>query len=241
MKKKYWAALILISMLVTSVLVLNKTVTTSQGVNYKVSVFELPLYLKIINFYDRHFNLKWLTNRVTHSSKTSEAKIIQLFEWTHNTINAQPESLPVMDDHVWNVYVRRYGISENFHDLFTTLCNYIGVDSFFYSIYSDENSKKMNFSLVKIDRGWAVFDPYHGVYFKTIEGDWATIDDLKNKKWKLARIASSTISESEYEPFLDKLPDIKNIELKRASIQSPINRLKYQIKKWLSGEKALLE
>lgn len=114
-------------------MVLNIKVTTKQGVNFHVSEIELPLYLKILNFYDRHFNYKWLAERITKRLETKEEKVFRLFQWTHETIQPQPKSLPIMDDHVWNVYVRGYGVSDNFHDLFTTLCNYIGVDGFFLS------------------------------------------------------------------------------------------------------------
>ena len=82
---------------------LNMKVTTGQGINYKVSRMELPLYLKLLNFYDRHFSYKWLTKRITGHLETKEEKIFRLFQWTHETIRPQPESLPIMDDHVWNV------------------------------------------------------------------------------------------------------------------------------------------
>jgi len=79
---------------------LNIKVITKQGVNYHVSEIELPLYLKVLNFYDRHFNYKWLAKRITNNLETKEEKVFRLFQWTHETIRPQPESLPVMDDHV---------------------------------------------------------------------------------------------------------------------------------------------
>jgi len=222
--------------------VLNKTVTTSQGVDFKVSRIPLPLYLKILNFYDRHFSLQWLENRITNKLEAKEDKVFRLFEWTHSTIKPQPNTLPIMDDHVWNVYVRRYGISENFNDLFSTLCNYAGVESYFDTIYNDDRSKKMSFTLVSIDnKDWVVFDPYNGVYFKTTAGNWATISDIRNGDWKLSKIVESDISESNYKFYLEKLSRIERVANKRASIQSPLNRLKHQINKWFSGEKPLLE
>lgn len=242
MKKTHWFIFATAIALLSSIIILNKTVTTSIGINYKVSKFDLPLYLKLMNFYDRHLNLKWLEKRITQKEITNKDKTLKLFEWTHHTINRQPKNLPVMDGHVWNVYIRRYGVSDNFHDLFTTLCNYAGIESFFETIYIKNRTEKMNISYILTDRGWAVFDPFNGAYFQTLSGEnWATTKDIKDNNWKVERISGSSISKEAYLPFLTKIQNIKSIGYKRANIQSPINRLLYQVKKWLSGEKELLE
>ncbi len=240
-KKKYWLVFVIV-FLVISTFILNKTVTTSIGVNYKVSRIELPLYLKLINFYDRHLNLQWLANRITKNEKTKKDKVLKLLEWTYTTIVRQPKSLPVMDGHVLNVYIRRYGVSDNFHDLFSTLNNYIGVDSYFSTIYINNNTDRMNFTYIHSKLGWVIFDPYNGVYFKSLTGDkWATISEIKAGKWQLEKLPESNITKADYEPFISSLPDIKKITLKRASLQSPWNRFSYQVKHWFSDEMPLLE
>jgi len=216
-------------------------VTTSQGINYEVSQIEIPLYLKILNFFDRHFNYKWLAQRVTGDLKTKEEKIFRLFQWTHETIRPQPKNLPIMDDHVWNVYVRGYGVRDNFNDLFATLCNYIGVDGFFTGIYSEETDKVLQLSFVKLEEGWLVFDPYYGVYFENKRGEWATVEEIKNDNWNMVKLDQTKIPIFFYEPYLKVLPDVKEMYFRRANIQSPINRLKYQLAKWFSGDKPLLE
>lgn len=205
--------------------VLNIQVITKQGINYKVSEIKLPLYLKVLNFIDRHFNYKWLTERITKNLETKEDKIFRLFEWTHRTIQRQPESLPIMDDHVWNVYVRGYGIDDNFNDLFTTLCNYIGVDAFFLNLKIKESDRDLGNSFVKLEKGWVLFDPYNGVYFLNKLGSWATITEINEQNWKLEQLGSTEISESFYKPYLKNLPNIGDMGLNRANTQSPINRL----------------
>jgi hypothetical protein len=220
---------------------LNMKVTTGQGINYKVSKMELPLYLKLLNFYGRHFNYKWLTRNITDHLKTKEEKIFRLFQWTHETIRKQPNDLPIMDDHVWNVYVRGYGVNDNFHDLFTTLCNYALADGFSLPIHIENSTKKIYLSFISIERGWVVFDPYHGIYFENKIGSWATISEIKKQNWKIAKLKPNDISESYYEPYLEVLPEIEKIGFKRANTQSPFNRLKLQLNNWVSGEKPLFE
>ena len=100
----------------------------------------------------------------------------------------------------------------------------------------------MNFSYVLTNRGWVIFDPFNGIYFQTLSGEnWATTKDIKDNNWKVENISGSYISKETYLPFLTKLQNIKSLKHKRASIQSPINRITYQVKKWLSGEAELLE
>ena len=214
-----------------------------QGVDGKVSRMTLPLYLKVLNFYDRHLNYKWLAKQITGHLDTKEDKILRLFHWTHETIKPQPKSLPVMDSHVWDVYVRGYGVSDNFHDLFTTLCNYIGADAFFITLYKDTGGQ-INLSFVRIKRGWVVFDPHSGIYFRNNTGDLATIENIIEQDWHIVKLSQTDISKVNYEQYIvENLPRIKKFSsrLIRANTQSPINRLRVQLHKWLSGRKPLLE
>ena len=243
MKKRYLIPTIIILLFLCSIALLNKKVTSLRGVDYKVSRITLPLYLKVLNFYDRHYNYKWLAKRITGHLDTREDKILRLFHWTHETIKPQPESLPIMDSHVWDVYVRGYGVSDNFHDLFSTLCNYIGADAFFTALYVGD-TRSINMSFVRIKRGWVVFDPYNGIYFKNNTGDLSTIEDISEQDWHIVKLSQTDISKANYEQYIvENLPRIKRLgsSLIRANIQSPINRLRFQLHKWFSGVKPLLE
>jgi len=243
MKKRYLIPTIVFLLFLCSIALLNKKVTMLQGVDGKVLKITLPLYLKVLNFYDRHLNYKWLARQITGHLDTGEDKILRLFHWTHETIKPQPESLPVMDSHVWDVYVRGYGGSANFHDLFSTLCNYIGVDAFFTRFYARDTSS-INLSIVRIKRGWVVFDPYNGIYFRNNTGDLATIEEINEQNWHIVKLSQTDISKANYEQYIvENLPRIKRLgsSLIRANIQSPINRLRFQLHIWLSGERPLLE
>jgi hypothetical protein len=228
--KKVFLFLFLI--LITAMIgVLNIKVTTKQGVNYHVYELEIPIYLKVLNFYDRHFNYKWLVNRITKNLETKEEKVIQIFKWTHENIRPQPKSLPIMDDHVWNVYLRGYGINENFNDLFTTLCSYVGLDSVFISLKSNDSSPSIQVSFIKLGKGWVLLDPYHGGYIINKDGGLATIEDINGENWRLQKIGSAEISDSFYGPYLENLPDIGDVGLNRANTQSPVNRLLFFVRK----------
>jgi len=244
MKKRYLIPTIIILLFLCSIALLNKKVTMLQGVDYKVSKITLPLYLKVLNFYYRHYNYKWLAKRITGHLDTKEDKILRLFHWTHETIKPQPKSLPVMDSHVWDVYVRGYGVSDNFHDLFTTLCNYIGADAFFTALYIKDSGKGLQLSFVLTKRGWVAFNPHKGFYFRNHTGDLTTIEEIDEQDWHIVKLAQIDISKVNYEQYLvENLPRIEKLgsSLLRANTQSPINRLRFQLHRWFAGKSPVLE
>ena len=239
--KKFQIFLIVFLLIGSLFLFLNINVTTNKGRDFVVTRSKLPLYLKLLGFYDRHFNYKYLVKQVTGHLNTHEEKIFRLFQWTHETIRPQPKNLPIMDSHPWDVYIRGYGVSDNFHDLFSTLCNYSGVDAFFDRLMFEDSRKYVDITFVRVERGWVAFDPFNGAYFKSRNGSWATIEEINKGDWTLVRITKSVIKESYYKPFMKLVPDTIVMGYRRANTQSPANRLKLQLSKFFSGQKPLLE
>ena len=239
--KKIQIFLIVFLLIGSLFLFLNISVTTNKGRDFIVTRSELPLYLKLLGFYDRHFNYKWLVKQITGHLDTREEKVFRLFQWTHETIRPQPKNLPIMDSHVWDVYIRGYGVSDNFHDLFSTLCNYSGVDAFFDRLMFEDSRKYIDITFVRVERDWVAFDPFNGAYFKNRDGNWATIEEIKKGNWELEKLPKSVIKESYYKPFMELVPDNIVMGYRRANTQSPANRLKLQLSKFFFGQKTLLE
>ena len=245
MKKRYLIPTIVFLLFLCLIALLNINVSTRQGTHYKVSRMTMPLYLKVLNFYDRHYNYKWLAKQITGHLDTREDKILRLFHWTYETIKPQPEGLPIMDSHPWDVYVRGYGCVDNIHDLFSTLCNYIGTDAFFTVLYSKDGGHSIMLSFVRIKRGWVAFDPHRGVYFRNHTGGLATIEEMHEQDWHIVTLAQINISKAYCEQYFDEnLPPMiekMGSGFTRANTQLPINRLKFQLQRWFSGDAPLLE
>ena len=241
--RKIFSPVFLAFLLLTSslALFLNTSVTTKKGNNYIITKTELPLYLKLLGFFDRHFNYQLLVKQIAGHLKTPEEKVFKLFQWTYETIRPQPKSLPIMDSHVWDVYIRGYGVSDNFHDLFSTLCNYSGVDAFFERLMFEDSRKHIDITFVKFRRGWVVFDPFNGAYFENRNGNWATTEEIRGGDWKLAKLPKSVIQASYYSTFIKLVPEVVTMGYRRANTQSPVNRFKLQLHKFLSGQEPLLE
>lgn len=211
---------------------LNKEVTTKQGINYQWHTVKLPLYLKILDFYDRHFNYKDLVKKITKDAKSDEERAMKLFEWTHKNIRESPEDFPIVDDHVWHIIVRGYGVNDQFSDVFTTLCNYAGTSAFYIWVYSDDKKGALPLAFVEINDRWFIFYPYRGAYFENRRGELADIEDIKANDWVVVENNDEgpTINYAEY---FGNFSMPKEHNLTKGSIQSPINRLNFEVKKWI--------
>lgn len=232
MKRFFIYFLVIIFMVTIVILVLNINATTQKGINYQWRSIKLPLYLKILDFFDRHYNYRQLVKSIIADAKTDEERVMKIFEWTYKNLKKSPDGFPVVDDHVWYIIVRGYGESDQLCDVFTTLCNYADIEAFYLLVSTADRKKRIPLGFVKLSRKWYIFDPYRGVYFKKPEGGLADIDFIKsNNSWIIETKGSE--SNIDYSIYFQSLPMIKKNVLNRANIQSPFNRIIFGFKKWI--------
>lgn len=232
MKNKISKIFLWLSGFAVVIVVLNFQSTTRQGVDYNVRTMKIPLYLKILDFFDRHYNYKTTVKRIIGDLKGDEEKALRIYEWTHRNIRENPPGYPVIDDHVWHIIVRGYGVDDQSNDVFSTLCNYAGLDAF-YDWVNIGNQDRIALSFVKINRLWRIFDPYNGVYFKNKKGELASIEDVLSGNWQVQKLDALRVATVDYNKYLSGLRAIKGTGFLRANIQSPLRRLLYQLKRWL--------
>lgn len=218
-------------MLVSFFLFLNIRVSTYQGVNYKVRKISIPLYLKIFDFFHRHYHYEQLSKEITKGALTDEEMVLKIFEWTRLNIKDNPAELPVIDDHVWHIIIRGYGVSDQISDVFTTLCNYAGFKSFFHVVSSDGEKKIIVISFVVINNKLVAFDPYRSIYFRDKNGDLAYI---KNGSFAYAKkiTPSGQSPDFDYGPYLKNIGKVVYGGLNRSDIQTPINRLRFKLSQY---------
>ncbi len=224
--------LIAIFLIITVITLLNINVTYRRGIDYQVQSIKIPLYLKVLDFFDRHYNYKNLVKEIIGGSINEHEQVDLIFKWVHYNIRRPPEGFPIVDDHVWYIIVRGYGTSDQSNDVFTTLCNYAGIDAFFDFIYPLDKRSVLPLSFVKLNNSWSIFDSYNGVYFRNKEGNVANLDDIRKGDWSVFNAAGITKQNSDYVSYLENIPPLSHIGLKRANIQSPLRRLIFQLKRW---------
>lgn len=215
--------------------ILNMEVTTRQGINYKVNVIRLPLCLKILDFFDRHYNYQILVRRIVNGERDELKKVFKIFEWTLANLKHQPDALDAVDDHVWHIIVRRYGTNDQFSDVFTTLCNYAGVRAFFARLINEKKSTSRPFAFVEIMGKWYIFDTYSGIYFaKKDDSGLASVEDLARGEWVEKTIMPEYSHDLLYSDYFSKITDIDcdlSHKYSRANIQSPAARFFYALRK----------
>lgn len=213
------------------VLALNIKVYTRQGVDYNISFIKIPLYLKLFDFFNRHSNYRALVSRIVDKMDSKEQKALKIFAWTYNHIKSQPPGLPIIDDHVWHTIIRGYGAGEQSSDVFTTLCNYAGLNAFYSWAFTAEHTDKIVLSFVKIEGNWVIFDVRHGIYFQDKSGRLADINEIKGGDYSTKKIADTSEPGTDYKVFFANLPAMDDASLCRANRQSPVNRLIFELKK----------
>lgn len=216
-------------------IILNLNVTTQQCIDYECHTISMPLYLKILDFFNRHYHYKQLVKNIVKDVATDEERVIKMFNWTYKNIKKAPAGLPVVDDHVWYTIVRGYAVNDQFSDVFTTLCNYAGIDAFYDWAYTQDKSGRISLSFIKINGKWYIFDPYRGAYFKDRAGNFATLEILKlGDGYIIEYLDKQTTIDIDYGRYLTNLASLKEIGLVRPKIQSPLNRFLFEIKKHLN-------
>ncbi|MBL7129839.1 MAG: transglutaminase domain-containing protein [Candidatus Omnitrophica bacterium] len=224
--------------LLLCVAVLNLPVITKQGVNYVVSTKKVPLYLKTLGFFYRHFACKQLVSEIIKEPQTDKNRILAIFKWTHENIKQNiPKNYPIVDDHVLDIIIRRYGTPDQFQDVFTTLCSYAGFKAFWFFIEGDNaRLSRTPISLVQLDGTWLVFDSYRGNYFLNDRGEIASAEDIRNDLSICSNIVnfSPFIESINYSKYLKNLDPVGKISITRGEYQIPGKRILYKIKSLLN-------
>jgi len=154
------------------------TVTTRQGINSRVSTREIPFYVKIMDFFHRHYKYEAFTAEITPGLNSDRERVLAVFDWTRRNIRKTLEDGPVVDDHVLNIIIRGHGLDDQMADVFTTLSTYAGVPAFWSFLALPGSKEKLVLSFARVDGRWVVFDVANGVIFQKDRGDLASVEEI---------------------------------------------------------------
>jgi hypothetical protein len=222
--KKFIIKLLLIVLTVVLVAtILNVSVITKQGVNYKVREIRMPLYLKLLDYVDRHYNYKNLVVNILGDTRDDGAKAIKILNWVNANVRKNPAELPVIDDHPLNILIRGYGERDQFEDIFTILCTYAKMKAF-YGMFRNNSGGYYFVSFVKVNGRWCPISAYARTY-----AEWnkriASVDDIMGNKELLGPFANK-IENFESDAFLNEITKIDFEQTSmRSSGQAPFRRI----------------
>jgi len=231
-RKTLWKIIFFFICIIVLGWVLNIETSTRQGINFQVRELKIPLYLKISNFLDRHYNYKWLVGRILHDQKEESEKAKAVFHWTANHIKRHPPELDVVDDHVWHIIVRGHGVADQAADVSATLSNYAGLKAFILNLKCSSGTEPKSVSLcaVYFDGAWHLCYPYRHITFENRKGKWSTINDIISGDWEAKSYKNSDDikDSSNYRNCFQSLDAIDFDALflvNRSAIQDPVSRL----------------
>lgn len=157
--------IIYIALLTGVVLFLNIPVITKQGMGGSVYTKRIPFYVKLCAFLYRDYQYNDLSREITLGIKNDMDRVIAIYNWVTENIRRVPKDFPVIDDHIWNIIVRRYGCGDQQADVFTILVSYAGYEAFWDKLKIDGIDQQLVLSFVKIDNKWYMFDVYSNKSF----------------------------------------------------------------------------
>ncbi len=204
--------------------VLSMPVTTRQGVDFSVSTYRIPLYLKAISFIDRNLEYRRLAHHLTSGMTTDQDKVLALFTWTRDHIRPTPPGLPVVDDHIWHIIIRGYGEADQVADVFTTIATYAGIPAFWEVVELPAGPGKLVLSFAKVEGRWAMFDVVGGVAFADPQGRLLDAQELLTHPEALG---------APYREYIEHLQRLEIPAVLRAQKQMPWPRFVYEVKRRL--------
>jgi hypothetical protein len=251
MRNKKFLFLFVLILFLTFFFITSKETTRSIGINYKVTEYQIPIYLKIFDFYNRHYNYKYLVKNINKNTNNEKEVILNTTKWIKNNIKKIPKGVDVVDNHALTIFERRLGTDDQFSDLLSVLLVYSNIDSFFIK----KHNKIWNpLTFFKFNDYWSILDPYHGVLFVNDKFLFASIEDIKDGNWQILNLKFEKIDKlnlkdtfekkfngydeiiNYYDQIFHSLLSSKDIDNThifnrggRSYTQDPLGRLRYKI------------
>jgi hypothetical protein len=204
--------------------------TRFVGNNFVVSQQTVPLWVKAVDFVDRDVNLAATARAVLGDAAGADAKAAAAFAWTRSNIRPQPAELPAVDDHIWHIIVRGYGLSDQRADVFTTLLSYGGVRAYWMLTRDARHAAALSYVWIRGE--WRVYDVSHGVIFRGRGGDLATPDEIARDRdlISLAAVAAGLDAADYLARFEGYEPPVPP-EVSRAEMQMPARRFWQELRR----------
>jgi len=251
--------IVILGLLILLVFVGQLNTSRKISINYEVTKYELPLYVKILDFINRHNNYKFLTKSINNDKLSDKEKIIYLTNWVNLNIKKIEvnQNIDIVDNHPITIIERRLAIDEQFSDILSVLLVYSDIDSFFKFIKTGKLTETYPLTFFKINNYWSIIDPQYGVFFVDEKNNFIDITNLKDENWDLVDTKFQSINnDNHYNYYKNRFNEFKEIKLfysqiflntpttiqinsinkfkrgGRSYVQDPLGRLNYEIFKF---------
>ncbi len=162
------------------VIVARWPVTTAVGIDYQVTVKRLTLFEKTVAFVNRDLEMRRLMREIAGAGGPPEQRLLRMYEWVTDNIHPVPPGLPVVDDHVLYIFVRRYGAIDQRAEALAALASYDGMPATTVALGKNPKRRLVQLTVVRLADRLVVFDVNNRIVFRKSSGELATLEDLRD-------------------------------------------------------------
>lgn len=210
-------------------------VTTAVGFNYVVTVKRLTLFEKAVAFVDRDLEMRHLTREIAGADGTPEQRLLRMYTWVIENIHPVPSGLPVVDDHVLYIFVRRYGADDQRAEALAALASYDGMPAARVELGKNPKRLLVQLTVVRLTDRPVAFDVNHRIVFRRSSGELATLNDLVADRSIIRMLGAGVfVDGAPYHEHFERLGDI-NPDFARMQKQRVWGRLKNQVMEAVTG------
>jgi hypothetical protein len=153
-------------------------VTTLVGYNYHVTTKRWTLLEKSVAFVSREQALRRITAEVAGNGGTQEQRLLRMYDWVVTNIRPVPPGMPVVDDHVLNIFIRGYGATDQRAEALAALASYDGMPASTIALGKDPKRKVLQLTVVRVGDRVLLLDVNNHIVFRNPAGELATLNDL---------------------------------------------------------------
>jgi hypothetical protein len=184
-----------ITALAVVIIVARWPVTTATGLNYRVTVKRLTLVEKVLAFVDRDLEMRRLSQEIAGSGGAPDERLLRLYAWVTENIHPVPPGLPIIDDHVFHIFVRRYGAVDQRAEALAALASYDGMPAATLALGKNPKRLIIQLTVVRLGERLVVFDVNNRIVFRRPSGELASLGDLSTEPSIIERSAPGVVVE----------------------------------------------
>ena len=191
--RRQWRLLATVVIAAAVVVAARWPATTAVGFNFHVTVKRLTLLEKAVAFVDRDLEMRRLTREIAGYDGTQEQRLFRMYEWVADNIHPTPPGLPVIDDHVWHIFVRQYGEGDQRAEALAALASYDGMPAATIPLGKDPRKRLVQLTVVTLGDRLVVFDVNNRLVFRKSSGELAALSDLQADPSIIQRISAGVM------------------------------------------------
>ena len=200
-------------------------VTTRSGFNYQVTIRQITLGEKAVQFISRDLQTRRFVAELTRGVGRGEPTLVRLFDWTVEHVRPTPAGFPVVDDHPLHILIRGYGAEDQRTEAFALLASYAGFPAAKVTLRVPEMDEGLMVAAVRDGSRTLVFDVVNGLVFRNEDGHLADLTELSRNPLPVRRAAGDlTIGGVPYARFFEGV-DPRAFSFSRMEGQKPWPRL----------------